>query len=134
MIKGRGRSNAARSPRLARPFPPPGKLSLSQAFSGVLRSLGGLYLALPQTISPRQFGETRPQRFVKSRQIPLKKSTFGDLGSSIDLVNPSEAELVYAHSSVDGVARAGAFTICVSMYIHLYICMYIIYIYMFIYI
>jgi hypothetical protein len=50
-------------------------------------------LALPQTISSRQFGETRPQRFVKSRQIPLKKLTFGDLGSSIDLVNRFQAEL-----------------------------------------
>ena len=55
--------------------------------------LKDLVLALSQTISSPQNEETRSQRFVKSRQVPLKKSTFGDLGSSIDLVNRIEAEL-----------------------------------------
>ena len=56
--------------------------------------LKDLVLALSQTISSPQNEETRSQRFVKSRQVPSKKSTFGDLGSSIDLVNRIEAELV----------------------------------------
>ena len=62
-------------------------------------------LALSQTISSPQNEETRSQRFVKSRQIPLKKSTFGDLGSSIDLVNRIEAELERGRTSLTSRKR-----------------------------